>query len=61
MTDDMREKIANHVAANQEETELETLVEVLGDHKAQVAVASHTLPELIAAEQGHGLDFRNVA
>lgn len=61
MNESTRNKIANHVAATQEETELETLVEVLGDRKAQVAVASHTLPELIAAEQGHGLDFRNVA
>lgn len=61
MNDSTRNSIANHVAATQEETELETLVEVLGESQAQAAVATHTLPALIAAEQGHGLDFRNVA
>lgn len=61
MNESTRKTLAAHVAATREETELETLVEVLGDSKAQAAVASHTLPRLIASEQGHGTDFRNVA
>lgn len=61
MNENTRKTLAAHVAANREETELETLVEVLGERRAQNAVAAHVLPELIASEQGHGTDFRNVA
>lgn len=45
--------IAESVEAGKEETELEALVEVLGDNVAQRCVDKHCLPELIAAEQ-HG-------
>lgn len=60
MSPETRTTLANHIAAHTEETELETLVEVLGNRKAQRAVAAHTLPELVAKEQGHGMDHRHV-
>lgn len=56
-----RRKMANTVQAHREEVELEALVSVLGDPSAQRAADRHRLPELIASEQGHGLDFRNAA
>ncbi len=61
MTEETRARLANTVQAHKEEVELETLVEVLGTPTAQRAAHAHRLPELIAAEQGHGLDYRNVA
>lgn len=61
MNEDIRKSLANHLAADREERELETLVEVLGDRSAQAAVATHTLPDLVASEQGHGTDYLNVA
>lgn len=59
MSPEIRKSLANHVAADKEETELETLVSVLGTPSAQNAAKSHTLPEMIAAEQGHGTDYLN--
>lgn len=53
-----RRKMANTVQAHNEEVELESLVRVLGTPDAQRAADSHRLPELVAREQGHGLDFR---
>jgi hypothetical protein len=61
MTEDMKRRISNHIVADKEERELETLVSVLGSPKAQRAVDTHTLPEMVAREQGHGMDYRNAA
>lgn len=59
MSPEIRQSLANHIAADKEETELETLVEVLGTRKAQRAVKAHSLPELVARVQGHGMDHLN--
>lgn len=59
--EEKRAHLANGVAAVKEEAELETLVSVLGTPSAQRAARAHRLPELVAAEQGHGLDYRNIA
>lgn len=56
-----RQKMQNTVTAHREEVELEALVSVLGDPTAQRAADRHRLPELIASEQGHGMDYRSVA
>lgn len=56
-----RRKMQNTVTAHREEQELETLVSVLGDPTAQRAADRHRLPELIAREQGHGMDYRSAA
>jgi hypothetical protein len=61
MTEDMKRRISAHIAADKEENELETLVSVLGTPGAQRAADSHTLPEMIAREQGHGMDHRHAA
>ena len=53
-----RRKMENTVKAHHEEVELETLVSVLGSPAAQAAAESHRIPELVAKEQGRGLDFR---
>lgn len=53
-----RRKMENTVKAHHEEVELETLVSVLGNPTAQQAAESHRIPELVAKEQGRGLDFR---
>ena len=58
MTNVTTTALAHAVQANAEETELESLVEVLGNESAQDAAHAHTLPELVAAEQGHGMDHR---
>lgn len=59
MSPEIAASLRNHIAADREETELETLVEVLGDRRAQRAVKLHTLPELVASVQGHGMDHVN--
>lgn len=59
--DEIKMHLANKVTAHAEEQELETLVSVLGTPSAQRAAKAHRLPELVAHEQGHGLDYRNVA
>lgn len=59
MSPEIRKSLANHIAADKEERELETLVEVFGTRKAQRAVASHTLPELVTRSQGRGMDYVN--
>lgn len=46
-----RTELANGVKAEAEETELEALVEVLGDFEAQDAAHMHTLPILVARVQ----------
>ena len=53
-----RRKMENTVTAHREEVELETLVRVLGDSTAQQAADSHRIPELVAREQGRGMDYR---
>lgn len=53
-----RQKMQNTVTAHHEEVELETLVSVLGSPAAQQAAETHRIPELVAKEQGRGLDFR---
>lgn len=55
----MSDNLANAVQAHKEESVLETLVSVLGDAPAQRAARAHVLPELIAKEQGHGMDHRH--
>ncbi len=59
MSPEMHDRLARHVMADKEERELESIVSVLGERTAQAACTTHTLPELIAREQGHGLDFRS--
>lgn len=59
--EEIKNHLANTVKAHAEEQELETLVSVLGTPTAQRAARAHRLPELVASEQGHGLDYRNVA
>lgn len=61
MTEDMKRRISAHIAADKEEAELETLVSVLGSPRAQRAADTHTLPEMVAREQGHGMDYRQNA
>lgn len=41
-------KVAEAIAASEEEAELEHLVDVLGMEEAQDAVRDHQLPELVA-------------
>lgn len=53
-----RRKMENTVTAHREEVELETLVRVLGTPAAQTAADSHRIPELVAREQGRGMDYR---
>jgi hypothetical protein len=52
-----RATLRNTVDTHHEQVELETLVSVLGDPQAQRAADRHRLPELIASEQGHGMDY----
>lgn len=42
------------IVAVDEETELEGLVEVLGDQEAQITAHCHVLPALVAEAQAHG-------
>lgn len=51
-------KLANSVAAHTEEAQLEAVVSILGERRAQAAVHSHSLPELVAKEQNRGIDYR---
>lgn len=44
-------ELLNGVNAEREETELEALVEVLGNRECQRAVHAHTLPVTIACAQ----------
>lgn len=47
---------------NEDETvELEHLIELFGEVPAVNAAQSHKLPEFIASEQGHGLDYLNIS
>lgn len=57
--EEIKNHLANGVAAVKEEAELETLVSVLGTPTAQRAAKAHRLPELVASEQGHGMDHMN--
>lgn len=61
MTETQTKNIANAVTNMREEAEMEALVSVIGTRQAQRAVKTHTLPELIASEQGHGMDHLNGA
>lgn len=54
-----RRKMQNTVTAHREEQELEALVSVLGDPAAQAAADKHRIPQLIAREQGRGMDYVN--
>lgn len=51
MNDKSKCTVTEAVAASREETELEALVEVLGEGQAQAAVSKHVLPELVEATQ----------
>jgi hypothetical protein len=56
-----RRKMENTVQAHREEQELEALVSVLGTTEGARAAERHRLPELVASEQGRGMDFRSAA